>query len=71
MEPLLHFLSLQMPRTFVDSPEVARRRETLRERDREARSRRAHRRRERVRQAVAVVTARRWRCDRELAGRAG
>lgn len=28
-------------------------------------------RRERVPQAVALVTARRWRCDRELAGRAG
>jgi len=71
MDPLLHLLSLQMSRTPVDSPELARRRETLREHDRVARDRRTQRRRERVRQAIALLTARRWRCDHELAGRAG
>ncbi len=67
MDPLLHFFSLHMSRAAVDSPELARRRETLRDHDREARSRRSHRRRERVRQAVAFLTARRWRGDREAA----
>jgi len=70
MNPLLH-LALQMPRTPADSPEAARRREMLHEHDRAARARQAQRRRERVRQAVAFLTARRWRCDQELAERAG
>ena len=70
MDPLLH-LALQMSRTPIDSPEAARRRETLREHDLVARSRQAQRRRERVRQAVAFLTAGRWRFDHELAGRAG
>jgi hypothetical protein len=71
MHPLLHYLSLQLPRTFVDSPELAHRTEVLRERDRVAGERRAQRRRERVRQAVDLMTARRLRCDRDLAGRTG
>ena len=69
MDPLLHFVSLQMSRTVDDSPELARRREVLRDRDREAHSRRAQRRRERVRQAAAFLIARRSRCERELAGK--
>ena len=71
MDPLLHLVSLQMSRTPGDAPEAARRRENLLERDRAVRARRAERRRERVWQAVALLTARRWRCDHELAGRAG
>lgn len=71
MHPLLHFVSLETSRRFVDSPELARRRETLRAREGDVRSRRARRRRERVRNAVAFLTARQWRADRELAGRAG
>jgi hypothetical protein len=71
MDPRHHLLYLQLSRTFVDSPELARRRETLRRRDSEASEQRAKRRRERVRQGVALLTARRWRGDRELAGRAG
>jgi hypothetical protein len=71
MDPILHHLSLQLPVTFVDSPELARRREVLREWDREASERRAQRRRERVRQAVDLMTARRWRRDCDLAGRTG
>jgi hypothetical protein len=67
MDPLLH-LALQMSRTPVDSPEAARRRETLREHDRAASERRAQRRRERVQQAVAFLSARRWRYDHQLAG---
>lgn len=71
MDPLLHLLSLQMSRTLVDSPELARRREILRNHDHDARTRRVHRRRERMRQAIALVTARRWRRRRELAGSVG
>jgi hypothetical protein len=55
----------------VDSPELANRKAMLRERDLALAERRAQRRRERVLQAVAVMTARRWRSGRELAGRAG
>ena len=70
MNPLLH-LALQMSRTPVDSPGADRRREILREHNRVARARQAQRRRKRVRQAVVFLAARRWRCDQELAGKAG
>jgi hypothetical protein len=62
MDPLLHLFFQQQRRPFSDSPALARRREALGEHDRERRSARAHRRRERVRRAVALVTApRSWR----------
>jgi hypothetical protein len=71
MDPLLHYLCLQTHSTFADSPEAARRRETLREHERDSRLRRAQRRQARVRVAVALATVRGWRYDGELAGRAG
>jgi hypothetical protein len=67
MDPRLH-LAMQISRAPVDSPELARRRETLREHDRAARARQAQRRRERVQQAVAFLTARRWRYDHQFGG---
>lgn len=70
MDPLLHFISLQMSRTLEDSPEVARRREFLHEHRLATHTRRAYRRRERARQAVALVTRRGRRWHRELAGKA-
>ncbi len=71
MHPLFYYLSLQLSRPLVDSPEIARRREVLREFDRAESKRRAHRRRERLRRAVALTSVRRARCDSELAGRTG
>ncbi len=71
MDPLFHYLSLRLSSTFVDSPELARQRETLRQLDREARSLRANRRRKRIWRAVTLVTAHRWRSARELDGSAG
>jgi hypothetical protein len=67
MNPLLHYLSLHQSRTFVDSPELARRREALREHERAASERRAQRRPDRIRQAVAVLMTRRQDDERELA----
>ncbi len=61
MHPLFYYLSLQLSRPLVDSPELARRREVLREFDRAERTRRARRRRERVRRAVALTSMRRHR----------
>ncbi len=71
MDPLLHYFALRMSSTFVDSPQLARQRETLREHERKARSQRATRRRERIWQAATLLTAHRWRSARELGGRAG
>lgn len=71
MDPLLHYLRLQVRPPFVDAREAARRRETLAEHEREIRSRRTQRRRERVRRSIALARARRWRLGSELIGRAG
>lgn len=60
MDPLLHYLSLRMQASLVDSPETARRRDTLRAGERDTRLRRTQRR-ERVRQAVALTAVLRWR----------
>jgi hypothetical protein len=67
MNPGSHLLYVQLSRTFTDSPEHARRRDILRERDLQARTWRAQRRRELLRRARAVVAARLWGYDRGLA----